>query len=104
MYGNYDYYAARPREVVDGKKLFLAAQEMHIEASKKITLLGSSYGVLGNDIVCSESSDMVVAKATGRQTVDKGRFIDVTPNNFFDKQDAGRYYIISPLVKQKEIK
>lgn len=103
-YGNYDYYVARPREVVDGKKLFLTAQEMHINASKKISLLGSSYGVLGNDIVCSESSDIVVARATGRQPVAKGKFIDITPNNFFDKQDVGRYYIISPLVKKKETK
>jgi hypothetical protein len=100
-YGQYDYHVARPRDVVDGKELFLAAQEMHIQASKNISLFGSSYGVLGNDLVCSGTSDMVVARATGRQNIDKGKFIDVSPNNFFDKQDVGRYYIISPIVKQK---
>lgn len=101
MYGQSDYYVARPRTPVDGRVLLKTAQEMQIEARKKITLLGSQYGVLGHDIVCSEASDIAVARATGRDEINKGKFIDVTPNNFFDKEDAGRYYIISPLVKHK---
>ena len=101
LYGQREYYVARPRDVVDGNILLKTAQEMHIKASNKISIAGSKYGVLGNDLVCTESADKTVAKATGRQRIDKKRFIDVSPNNFFDKQDVGRYYIISSMVKQK---
>jgi hypothetical protein len=104
LYGQRDYFVARPRDVINGKILLKTAIQNAHNASNKISILGSEYGVLGNDLECAQSADRAVAKATGRQTVDKGRFIDVTPNNFFDKQDVGRYYIISPLVKQKEVK
>jgi len=101
LYGSSDYYVARPRAVVDGKMLLQAAKDMHIKAGNKITIAGSAYGVLGDDMVCTVSSDNAVAHATGRQPVDRKKFIDVTPNNFFDKEATGRYYIISPIVKSK---
>ena len=104
MYGERDYYVARPLDKVNGRLLMETANKMGIESSKNISLLGTPYGILGKDMVCSETADFIVAKATGRieNTKNKNRIIEVTPNNFFDEKDVGRYYCISHVIKKNE--
>ena len=68
--------------------------------AKKGRRLGSDYGVLGKDAVCSERAGFAVAKASGVDL--KGHHlgpIDITPGDYFDKESVGKYFIISPLKK-----
>jgi len=87
-----------------GRRLLRASLEAW-EQEKQHWGPGSEYGVLGKNLVCSEAALVGVGKATGvdyRQLTQKTRLkaiasIDITPADFFDKENLGKYFVISPL-------
>ena len=94
-YGDREMYVARPQARVDGRELWEAAREAALK--KK-----SDYGLFGENVVCSERSAIAVAKATRLPLQDEhhrlGKYlgpVDITPNDFFDGEHVGKYFLIS---------
>jgi hypothetical protein len=94
-YGSREMYVARPQAKVDGRELWEASRAAALK--KK-----SDYGVLGANVVCSESAAIAVAKATALPLDEEHHLlgkvlpgIDITPNDFFDDKHAGKYFLIS---------
>jgi len=99
-YGDYSIFVARPRDSVDGRKLFDAALDAVKNSRETKTIFGSDYGVFGKDMVCSEKSAYIVFLAKGIPNYDKKDFkltVDVTPNDFYDKEKEGKYFCLSTL-------
>lgn len=114
-----DKYGSRGAEVArlvgqplnekEGKELFHAAVEMAQKNRKGIAnnmfgsrFLGTNYGVLGDDRVCSEA-DWALINATGRKIPRSGDQtkvkwgVDFSPADFQNQ----RYFLITPLVMPK---
>jgi hypothetical protein len=111
-YGHRGMYVARPQAVIDGRKLWGVAKE----AAKK-TREGKGHGldwtdygvgVFNKDVVCSDRAALAVVKASGRRLVlnpgneqvplqDRWGPIDITPADFFDKENIGKYFIVNQL-------
>jgi hypothetical protein len=94
-YGERGMFVARPQAKVDGRELWEAAREAALK--KK-----SDYGLFGEDAVCSERAAIAVAKATRLPLQEEHHRlgkrlgpVDITPNDFFDSEHAGKYFLIS---------
>lgn len=94
-YGRRGMYVARPQAVVDGKELWEAAKKAALQKQ-------SDYGLLGSQVVCSERAAVAVAKATKLPLQEEhhrlGGYlgpVDITPNDFFDREHVGKYFLIS---------
>lgn len=97
-YKEYKIFVSRPVFPVDGKLILQAALDASRHTSDTKRLLDSDYGVFGkDDIVCSEKSAYVVFLARGTPSYEKQGLIDVTPNDFFDKEKLGKYFCMSTL-------
>ena len=89
-YQDRQIYVARPQMVVDGQKLWAAAREA--------ALKNTSFGILPGQLVCSERACVTVSKAAGIQlTTHRLGPVDVTPADFFDPAELGKYFIVSPI-------
>jgi hypothetical protein len=95
QYGEREFYVARPQAKVDGRELWRAAREAALK--KK-----SDYGFFGKNVVCSERAAIAVAKATPLPLQDEHHRlgkrlgpVDITPNDFFDSEHVGKYFLIS---------
>lgn len=96
-YGSRRQYVARIQAKVDGRKILRVALGA-AQNAKKGKRLGSDYGVLGKDAVCSERAAFAVAKASGMSLKEHHLgYVDITPGDFFDKESVGKYFILSPL-------
>ena len=95
-YASRKKYVARPQSVVNGRVLLETAIDT---ASKTQTTLGSRFGLIGEDKVCSEEAAFAVGKATGTDLIRKriASAIDVHPSDFFDDQRLGWYFVVSPM-------
>jgi hypothetical protein len=92
QYSGRKLYVARPETVPDGRALWEAAREAALKSTS------ADFGVLPGQIVCSERAAVAVAKSTGLNL--RGNRlgpIDVTPADFFDQQNIGKYFVVSPL-------
>ena len=99
----------QPLNEEEGRKLFHAAVEMAQKNRKEIAnnmfgsrFLGTNYGALGDDRVCSEA-DWALINATGRTIPRSGDQtkvkwgVDFSPADFQNQ----RYFLITPLVMPK---
>lgn len=106
MHRRMDVAVAKPVYKVDGRKLLEAALEAH-EKEKRHKGPGSTFGLFGKDLVCSEAAAIAVGKATGEEFRPggwRGRIkaispVDITPGDFYDDEHLGKYFIISPFFK-----
>jgi hypothetical protein len=94
-YGQREFYVARPQAKVDGRELWGAAREAALKKN-------SDYGLFGQNVVCSERAAIAVAKATQLPLQDEHHRlgkrlgpVDITPNDFFDGEHVGKYFLIS---------
>ncbi len=94
-YGARGMFVARPQAKVDGRELWEVAREAALK--KK-----SDYGLVGANAVCSERAAIAIAKATQLPLQEEHHRlgkrlgpVDITPNDFFDSQHVGKYFLIS---------
>jgi len=94
-YGGRAIYVARPQAVVDGRELWDVARDAALQKA-------SDYGLFGSNVVCSERAAIAVAKATQLPLQTEGHRlggylgpVDITPNDFFDREHVGKYFVIS---------
>ncbi len=107
LYGNRDAKVAQliePLEDKDGEKLYatarqLADEQLQMKTQKANNLItGTKYGVMGTDMVCSESSRWVLINS-GKivpetdDTIKKIAGIDYSPADFC----KSKYFIVTPL-------
>lgn len=89
-------YVARPKALINGKKLWEAAKGVAIKDN-------TPYGVFGENVVCSEIDTFAVVQATGKKLSflknERWGPINMTPSDFIDPETKGRYFIISSLKK-----
>jgi hypothetical protein len=91
-YGKRGVYVARPQTVVDGRALWATARSAALKRKE-------DYAVFGKGVVCSERAGLAVLKASGQGLGRRHRFgpVDITPADFFDKRDVGKYFVLTPL-------
>jgi hypothetical protein len=91
-YGKRGVYVARPQTVVDGRALWSTARSAALKRKE-------DYAVFGKGVVCSERAGLAVLKASGQGLGRKHRLgpVDITPADFFDKRDVGKYFVLTPL-------
>ncbi len=93
-YGKRLSYVARPKAVIDGKKLWAVARKAALKDN-------TPYGVFGKSVVCSELDRFAVVQASGRRLpLNETRFgPDITPADFIDPETEGKYFVVTPLKK-----
>lgn len=95
LYGKRKKYVARPQPVVAGRELLSFALQA---ANNTQTTFGTDFGLVGDDDVCGERIAMAVAKATGVDLIKKKLApIEIHPSDFFDDDEFGWYFLVSPL-------
>lgn len=86
-------YVARPQMAVDGAQLWAAARVAALRNKPY-------FGVLPGQLVCSEQACVTVSKAAGVQLAgNRLGPVDITPGDFFDAKEVGKYFIVSPLTE-----
>ena len=90
-YGAREMYVARPHAIVDGRALWQEARAAALRPA-------SDYGLLGDDVVCSERAGIAVARVTGTEPDRRLGPVDITPGDFFDTEGAtGKHFSVTRL-------
>jgi len=88
-------YVARPKSLIDGKKLWSAARGAALKNN-------TPYGFSGKSVVCSELARFAVVQASGKRLpLDSTRLVgpDMMPSDFIDPETDGKYFVVTPLRK-----
>lgn len=96
--GRRGIYMARPSAVVDGRALWQFARHAALQRPYR-------FGVGSDRVFCSGMCGIAVAIATGLPIQNKRLGpVDTTPEDFFDEQASGKYFVITPLVHGEAIR
>lgn len=101
------FHVARPLSSVDADRLIKEAKKK----DKTTKEIGSDYGLLGSNIVCSQNVGLILAKCTKLPLLKSMKFrlggtlfpgARLSVSDFYDKQDAdGRHFVISCITKTR---
>ena len=98
-------YVARPKSLIDGKKLWAAARGAALKDN-------TPYAFIGKGVVCSELSRFAVVQASGKRLpleskrvlwdimpVEDIMPVGIMPSDFIDPETKGKYFVVTPLKK-----